>query len=185
MGCPKGWKCCGRAWGKCICTLPGWDSCCTRVTDPICLAANAACWLLKKPLDLILQGAIFIVDKSRHALDVVKGVLSLAQGAMHVAKLVLDGAIAFLEGVKVTYRVGVSAISALADFVLTKIVNIQEIHFRVSLQAANGGEFMCRIRGVLMGMNLDLNINFNTGNIWALIKSLGEKAITGLGGFIG
>ena len=185
VGCPKGWNCCARAWGVCICALPGWDNCCIRITNPLCLLANAACWLLKKPLDLLLQVAIFIVDKSRHALDVVKGVLSLAQGAMHAAKFVLDAAIVFLEGVKVTYRVGVSAISALADFVLTKIVNIREIHFRVSLQAAKGGEFMCRVKGVLIGMNLDLVININTGNIWPLIIKLGEKVITGLGSFIG
>ena len=84
--------------------------------------------------------------------------------------------IVFLEGVKVTYRVGVSAISALADFVLTKIVNIS---------FTPGGEFMCRVKGVLIGMNLDLEININTGYIWPLIIKLGEKAITGHGSFIG
>ena len=47
IGCPRGWICCGRAWGKCICKKPGWNSCCTRTIDPACKSANAACSLLK------------------------------------------------------------------------------------------------------------------------------------------
>ena len=169
----------------CICTHPGWDSCCTRITDPICVTANAACWLLKKPLDLILQGAIVIVDKSRHLLDVAKAALSVAQGFVYAAKGVLQGAIGFLEGVKVTYRVGVNAISALANFVLTQVINIREIYFKVGLSAASGGAFQCRIKGVLMGNNLNVSLRFDTRNIWSLVKNLAERAVSGLSKFIG
>lgn len=100
VGCPKGWICCARKWGACICRRPGWDSCCVRITSPTCLAKNAACWVLKKPLDLALQLAIVVVDKSRHALDVVKAALSVAQGVVYSARVTLDGAKAFLGGVK-------------------------------------------------------------------------------------
>ena len=169
----------------CICKLPGWDSCCTRIKNPLCLAANAACWLLKKPLDLILQAAIFVVDKSRHVLDVAKVALTLAQGVLHTAKLALDAAIVVLEGVKITYKVGVKAISALVDFALTKILNIREMHFRVALGTAKGGEFECGIRGVVLGVNFNLRVKFNLFDIWSLIKYIAEQAISGLSKFIG
>ena len=185
VGCPRGWHCCGKVWGKCVCTYPGWDSCCTRVTDPVCTIANAACWLLKKPLDLILQVAIVVVDKSRHTLDIVKVALSVAQGILNGVKVVLDGAIAALEGVKVAYKVGVSAISALVNFALTQIINIQEIYFRAALSEANGGEFMCRVQGVLMGMKLDMVASFNARNIWSLVCKIAEKAVQGLCSSIG
>jgi exonuclease VII small subunit len=185
IGCPSGWVCCKKKWGACICTHPGWDSCCTRITDPICTAANAGCWLLKKPLDLILQGVIFVVDKSRHVLDVAKIALIVAQGILHGVKVVLDGAILFLEGVKLTYKIGVYAITALAEFVLTKIINIREIYFRVALSVAKGGEFMCRIKGVLLGLNLDLDLKVNTRDITSVIKNIADRVISGLSNFIG
>ena len=141
--------------------------------------------MLKKPLDLILQGAIFLVDKSRHALDIVKIALTVAQGVLHGAKVVLDGAKLFLEGVKITYKIGVSAIIALTDFVLTEIINIREIHFRVALSAAKGGEFMCRIKGVLLAQNLDLEVKFNTKDITSLIKNIADRVFSGLSSFIG
>ena len=185
IGCPKGWHCCARVWGACVCGYPGWDSCCIRVTNPICLAANAACWLLKKPLDLILQAAIFIVDKSRHILDLAKVALSIAQGFLRGVQVLLEAAKAVLEGIKITYRVGVNALSALVHLVFTQIINIREMYFKVGLGAAKGGEFACRIKGVLMGLNLDVYLEFNTRDIWSLVRNLAEKALSGLSKFIG
>ena len=185
VGCPSGWRCCGKAWRKCICWLPGWNSCCFRVKNPACLLANAACWLLKKPLDLILQAAIFIVDKSRHILDIAKVALTLAQGVLNTAKLALDVVIGVLEGIKITYKVGVKAISALVDFALTKLLNIREMHFRVALGTAKGGEFDCGVSGVLLGVNFNLRVKFNILDIWSIIKYFAERAISGLSKFIG
>ena len=185
IGCPKGWVCCGRVWGNCVCTHPGWDSCCTQVPDPLCVAANTACAALKKPLDLILRGAIIIIDKSLVALDVVKGLLTAAQGILNGFKNSLNIAIKFLDGVKVIYRVGVNALSALANFVLTKIINITEMYFKVELSAANGGKFQCRVMGVLFGKNLNVQLSFDTRNILSIAKSLGERAVKGISKFIG
>ena len=151
----------------------------------MCIAKNAACYVLKKPLDLALSLAIKIVDKSRVTLDVAKAALSVAQGVVNVAKRSLDVAIAFLEGVKRTYRVGVNAISALANFALTKIINIREMYFKVGLSAASGGKFQCRVKGVLMGKNINVNLSFDTRNIGTIAKSLAERAVSGISKFIG
>ena len=185
IGCPSGWECCGHVWGACVCTYPGWDSCCTRITDPICLIANTACAALKKPLDWILQGAIKIIDNSRWTLDVAKGVLSGAQGIVKTARGVLDIAIEALEVVKKAYRVGVNAISAITSFGLTKIINISEIYFKVKLGDAEGGEFQCRVKGVLMGQNINVRLEINTRDVSSVARSLAERAIGGIGKFIG
>ena len=126
-----------------------------------------------------------VVDKSRHILDVAKGALTIAQGALRGVQKLLNAAKAVFKGIKIAYRVGVNALSALANFVLTQIINIREVYFKVGLGAASGGEFESRIKGVLMGQNLDVNLQFNTRNIWSLVKSLAERAMSGLSKFIG
>ena len=185
VGCPSGWDCCGKAWGKCVCKHPGWDSCCTRVDDPKCVAENAGCALLKEPLEAVLKGAAAFVDESRGILEGAKAALSVAQGVVTAAKGSLDIAIAGLAAVRKTYRAGVEALSAFANFALTEIINIQEMYFKVALSVADGGEFQCRVKGVLMGNKIDLNLALNVRNPLELAKSLGEKAISGISGFFG
>ena len=253
IGCPSGWECCGRAWGKCICKRPRWDSCCERVKDPACITASANIAgfslkgisksigkgiskgigkvgdtakgiskdigdtakgiskdigdtakgiskdigdtakdiskgisdPLKKSLARALQGAKKVVDTSRHSLDVAKGILSAAQGALDAAKAPLDLANKALDVVKATYKAGVSALSALAKFALTKIIAITEMYFKVGLRVANGGKFQCRVKGVLMGKSFEEQLYFDTKNIFVIAKSLGEKAISGISKFIG
>lgn len=177
--------CCGRVWGACVCTHPGWDNCCTRITDPICIVANAACALLKEPVLFILKGAEKLVDSSRFTLDIAKGILSGAQGIVNAAKLPLDLVIKALEVVKQAYRVGVSALSALVDFALTQIINIREMYFYVELSKASGGQFACRVKGVLMGQNVDVSLDFDTKDVLKIAKSLGERALSGISNFIG
>ena len=185
IGCPSGWVCCGRAWGHCVCKRPGWNSCCTRVPEPVCTAANAACAVLKEPPRLALKAAAVVVDKSRVILEGFKVALTVAQGFVNAAKSVLDAAIAVLDGVRATYRAGVNALSAITKFALTQIINIREMYFHVKLSVANGGVFDCRVKGVLMGKNINVQLRFDTSDILAIAKSLGERAISGISNFIG
>ena len=185
IGCPRGWHCCGRWWGRCVCYRPGWHSCCWRIPDFACHAANAVCWAIRTAIDFALRVAMWVVHYSRHFLDIAKAALHIARGVVYVARHTLDLAIAFLDGVRHAYRVGVKAISAVISFALTKIINIREIYFKVGLGVASGGEFECRVKGVLLGGNIDINLRINTRNIWSIIRSLAERAIPGLSSFIG
>ena len=185
IGCPGPWVCDARVWGKCVVGHPTWNGCCKRITNPVCIAKNAGCYLLKKPLELAVSVAIKIVRASKHTLDVVKGVLSVAQGIVNVAKKTLDVAIAFLEGIKRAYRTGVSALSALTKFALTQIINIRKMYFKVGLSVANGGSFRCRIKGVLMGNSISVNLNVNVRNPLQVGKRLAERAVSGLSKFFG
>ena len=171
--------------GACICTHPGWDSCCTRADDPVCVATNVACAALKEPISVALGTAREAVNRAKNTLDVAKGALSTAQGAINAAKGTLDIAIGALETVKITYKAGVSALSALTNFALTEIINIRGIYFRTTLSVAQGGQFLCRLKGTLMGESIDVHLQFDVKNIMGIAKSLGERAISGIAGFIG
>ena len=109
----------------------------------------------------------------------------MAQRAVDTTKGALDIANAALDTVRITYKVGVGALSALGNFALTEIINIREMYFKVALSVANGGQFQCRVKGVLMGNNINVNLDFDTNNIFGIAKSLGERAVSGIGGFIG
>ena len=168
-----------------MCKRPGWHSCCSRVTDIACTVANADCWVRKKAVDLALRAASWVVYKSRDALDIAKGALNVARGIVYGAKHSLGIANGFLEAVRVTYRIGVQAISAVDNFVQTQIINIRETYFKTGLSTANGGGFVCRVKGVLMGRNIDVNLKVDTRNVRSVARSLGENAISGLSKFIG
>ena len=126
-----------------------------------------------------------MVDKSRVTLNIAKGALSAAQGVVNSGKGLLDLAVKALDVVRATYKVGVSALNAIAKFTLTKIINIKEMYFKVQLSAANGGKFQCRVKGVLVGRNININLSFDTRNILSIAKSLGEKAVSGISNFFG
>lgn len=185
VGCPKGWKCHLKVWGKCVCKLPKWNHCCKRIVNPVCASKNALCAVLKKAAYVVLRGAETIVRKSKVFLDVAKGGLSLAHGVVNSAKGLLDLAVKALDVVRATYRVGVSALNAVAKFTLTKIIDIKEMYFKVQLSLASGGKFQCQVKGVLVGKHINLNLNFDINDILKIAKSLGEKVVAGLSNFFG
>ena len=185
FGCFDGWKCCHRLFGKCICKTPKWHHCCEKVTDPSCISQNEACAAMKRPLDLALTTAVEVVDKSRSSLDAAKRILSTAQGVVDVAQKGLDTAVATLNGIEEVYRAGVEAINAISKFTLTEIINITEMYFKVKLSVANSGQFQCRVKGVLMGKNINVNLDFDARNPLKIAKLLGERAISGISKFIG
>ena len=59
------------------------------------------------------------------------------------------------------------------------------MYFKVKLSVANGGKFKCRVKGVLMGKNINLKLDFDTNDILGIAKSLGERAVSGISKFIG
>lgn len=109
----------------------------------------------------------------------------MARGIVYAAKRTLDAAVAFLEGVKKLYTIGVSALSALTRFALTKIINIREVYFKAGLSVSSGGKFQCRVKGVLMGVNVKLSLTLDTRNILSIAKALANRATHGLSKFIG
>ena len=183
--CKIGFKCCKKIFGRCVFKCPKFKSCCKRITDPRCIAKNKGCYALKKTLEGTLRGVTKTLDFSKKKLDGAKAILSAAQGVINKAKNSLDGVVAALEQVKNAYRVGVSAIDALARFTQSKIIGIREIYFKVGLSVANGGKFKVRIECVLMGRSYKLTLDFDTRDVLSFAKKLAERALSGLSKFIG
>lgn len=185
LPCPRGWKCCKKIWGRCVCKRPIFRGCCKRIPNPICVKRNAICWGLKRSADLALRGGVAFLNRAKRSLDVAKGPVHVGRALIHAAKRSLDVVIRALEGVKRLYSVGVKAVSALTRFTLTKIINIREVHFKVGLSVANGGKFRCQVRAVLMGRNVVLHLHIDTRNIWSIARQLANRALGGLSKFIG
>ncbi len=162
IGCIRGTRCCGRVWGNCICLRPHFESCCSRISDPTCEAANAACNALRATARAALRVVEETVRGARHSVDVADGALVAAQRVVNTARGTLDAAVAVLEAASQTYRLGTEAASAIASVGVNGLVSIRAISFDVSLGAANSGSFSGSVRANFLGqaeVNIGLEIN--------------------------
>ena len=183
VGCFSGTKCCGRVWGRCVCVLPKWKSCCWRVPDPVCESKNAACELLKAPIRTLLEAARITLDSSRHSLDVVRIALRAAEEVLSGAQEAVELASDALEVVEDTYQVGMRAATKIAQFGLTGIVNIQEITFRTSLSVVSTGSFSVSIRARLLRVQTTVGVSLDLRDITGVARELGDRVTSGLSNF--
>lgn len=180
IGCPSGVTCCGSAWGTCVCYRPGWDSCCTRIPDPVCESENAACLLLKEPIKLALKGAEEIVDSSRVALDAAKAALIPLEAAVAAAKTAVTVAQDALEGIKAAFAVGLQAATAIANFGLNGLISIREISFSANLDVAAGGAFSGSVTAVFAGAaEVTISLNINLYDIASMARELANHIGSG------
>ncbi|XP_070571234.1 uncharacterized protein [Ptychodera flava] len=129
-------------------------SCMTKVTDPVCIAANVACTAVRatafaalklaegavtiaiRAMDvavLALDAAQSVVDKARVVLDVAKFALDLAASSLVVVERALDGVILTLEGVKSAVAAGVEVFNFIGNFDVASIVMIRKARFEVEI----------------------------------------------------
>ena len=163
--------------------MPRIKLCCKNIPNPLCVAANAACYLLKEPIKFLIRAAAVIVDKSRHLLKVAKFALTVAEKVVRSARHLLKVAIVFLEGVKVACKAGIQALKFVNKALFTSL-DIQEISFHTSLSAANGGAFRVGVKAVVLTRPVSFRIHFNIRNPIELIKSLASQLVGGLFKFL-
>ena len=173
IGCPNGWTCCGKVWGKCACKRPKWKSCCKRVPDPTCEAENAACLALKKPLEASLIVAEEAVKEARNTLNAAKAALIPLEAAVTTAQGVLTAAEAALSGVEAAHAVGFQAFNDIARLGLNGLISIRKISFNVRLDVAAGGSFSVSVRAVFLGAaKTTVTVDFNLRDITAMARQL-------------
>ena len=181
IGCPDGFTCCGTVWGVCVCTHPTWDSCCTRIPDPICEAENLACLALKEPIKLALSAAEEIVDASRHTLEVAKAGLYIPEAGLLAAEQAVNAAQGVLDGIEAAYAAGLKAAEFIAKLGINGLISIREISFDVSLDAAAGGSFSGSVRAVFVGAaEVTISFNINLYDITSMVKQLVDEIGDGL-----
>lgn len=179
IGCP-GWDgCCAKVWGSCI-GCPTWRSCCTRLTNPICLAANAACQLLRTAAYVALALAKKILEAASSALNVAKAALSAAQAIVDKSRIALDVAIAALEAVKNTVKAGFAAITAIAQQGLGNLISIHKIEFNAAIDVAETGSFSGNIEATLVGVYFKFSFSLNLKSVDQMARDLAEKVFPGI-----
>ena len=168
-------------WGACVCTHPTWDSCCTRIPDPICEAANLACLALKEPIKLALSAAEEIVDASRYTLEVAKAGLYIPEAGLLAAEGAVIVAENAVDGIEAAYAAGLKAAEFIAKLGLNGLISIREITFDTRLDAASGGSFSGSIRAVFVGAaEVNVSLSINLYDITAMVKELVEYIGDGL-----
>ncbi len=181
IGCIRGTRCCGEAWGRCICRRPHFESCCSRISDPTCEAANAACNALRATARAALRVVEETVRGARGSVDVADGVLVAAQGVVNTARGALDAAVAVLEVASQTYRLGTEAATAIASVGVSGLVSIRAISFDVSLGAANSGSFSGSVRANFLGQaEVNIGLEINMRDITAMARELANQIGDGL-----
>ena len=184
IGCPSGWKCLKRVWGKCVFGRPGWNSCCKRITNPACITKNAACSALRKAAYAGLKVAEGLVRGAKYSLNAANKILDGAKAVVRTAKRSLDIVNAFLEGVKRAYRAGTQAISAIARYSIGGVFNIREASFDVALHEASRGHFRISVTCDIFRRVKRFSLNINFRSLGSFVKSIGENIIHGLKNFI-
>ncbi len=158
-----------------------YDSCCTRVSDPICEAANLACEGLKATARVVLRAAEKVVDGSRISLDAANGALIASQGVVDASRVSLDIVVLALEAASQTYRLGTEAASAIAQVSVNGLISIRNFSFDVSLSTAYGGSFAGSVRvSFLRQADVTVNINIDLRDIAAMAKQLADHVGSGL-----
>ena len=176
IGCFDGTYCCARAWGKCVLRCPEWDSCCSRISDPICEAENVACEALKAPIQVALAAARELVESTGDTLQVANYGLAFAEAALTVAEEGVNAAQDFLDGIESTYAVGLKVAESIAEVGLNGLVDIREISFDVGLDVASGGAFFASVRAVFAGAaEVTISLDINLYDITSMVKDLADR----------
>ena len=171
-----------QVWGKCI-GCPGWNGCCTRITDPICAAKNLACEALRKTAYAALWAAEKVVDKNRWPLNVAKAALTAAQTIVDKNRWPLTAAKNFLEGIKKGVQFAAGAASAIVRFTLGGLIGIRKITFDVEIGVVQLGRFQGSLEvSFLNGPYKTLSFDLRFKSIIDMAKDLADTIFPGITG---
>ena len=135
------------------------------MTGPVCLAANAACEVLKAPFILSLKVARETVRALGDSLSIAKETFRVTERALDAASSALQDASDGLEYVKRQFREGLQVLAEVANFGLTGFCAIEEITFQASLSNAALGSFSLSVRAVILDQTVSVSLSADLNNI--------------------
>ncbi|CAH1777823.1 unnamed protein product [Owenia fusiformis] len=177
-----------------------WTSCMIKFPNLLCLAKNAACWVIRKlayvaleiakigvralmlPFDIAkaaLSVAQLVVDKARIVLDVAKGILTLAQVGLEAAKGILKGTELAIEAVKIAVKLGLKLVDLIIHHGLQSLIDIKKCGFSAEISTKDIFviDVFCEINVLRLGWrNISVTINFRNilESLWNAAKSVIE-----------
>lgn len=169
-----------QIWGKCI-GCPKWKSCCTRIPDPTCVAANVACQAVRKTAYAALSAAKLVVSAASHSLHVANAALRAAQAIVNSNRWPLEAATGVLEGIKATVKAGATAASAITRLGLGGLIDIRKLEFNVQIALVGSGQFKGTIYARLLGGSVQrMFLTFRLKNVPKMASDLAEKVFPGI-----
>ena len=97
-------------------------------------------------------------------------------------RFVLDAANAALEALKQTLAVGVAALEAITEFLLTGLIDIRRMGFDVAISAFSQGSISVSIDASFLGEDLvQLSLTLPIYNPIALVPELADRVVPGAG----
>ncbi|KAK3102630.1 hypothetical protein FSP39_012769 [Pinctada imbricata] len=199
--CLPGVKCkiCRKkvGWAKIPYPCCRFTSCMIRFPDPICVAANLACRVVRGIAYAALEAAKLFVRAPMAALDIAKGavsvtqfavdksrvVLKVAEGVLEVAKLGLEGAKATLriargalEAIKIAIGAAAKILEFVISFGLQSLVDVKNCGFDVQLSTVDlpAFEVGCDVNLFRLGwIPIRMKINFKNpiASLWSAAKA--------------
>ena len=188
IGCPGPLKCVKtvKVWRsrKCMLKKPSWNSCCTRITNPTCLAQNKACEALRKTALTSLKGAKVLVDESKRILDAAIKLLKEAEKAALNSEQCFNIVKTALTRLERTYKAATKAVSTIANAGLGGVFDLREVSFDVALSTAATGHFRASIVVSIFRKLKRFSLDINLRDILSFVKAIGEHAVKGIKNFI-
>jgi hypothetical protein len=139
-------------------------------SDPVCTAANAACWALKKPWELLLAPAQESLRQFQNLLAGAEAVLRGAESVFRSASSGLDRAKEALDKAEAALGSVLNVVSAIAHWGLDNLFRIHSTALKASLNLAKGGNFGASIDATIIGNRVRINLQMRLASPTSLIN---------------
>lgn len=182
-------------------------SCMISFPNPLCVAANILCRILRAAAFAVLQlakvivrglmialdmakvavtAAQFVVDKARIVLDIAETALDIAILRLDTAKQALDIAKVALEAIKQVVHLGLKALQFVVQYGVQSIIDVRNCGFEVKLSTHDLSVFdiHCEVNAFKLGWRtVRLRINFRdiVQSIWNAAKATIEAILEKIG----
>lgn len=201
MSCLPGLKCrwCRtRGWIKIPYPCCRFTKCMIRLPNPLCLVANAACYVLRgiayaalEFAKLVIKGVMVAMDIAKLALSAAQFIVDKSRVVIEIAKLAFDGAIFVLdgakgiletakialEGVKFIVRGAVEVFNFIITHTIQRLFDLKECGFAIELSTKDVFiiDVSCKLNFMQSGwQDIRLRINFKDviSTMWEAAKSV-------------
>ncbi|EDQ87190.1 uncharacterized protein MONBRDRAFT_33537 [Monosiga brevicollis MX1] len=189
------WSCCKVP--KFVCRWCMW-----RIPDPICVAANALCVLIRAPLyfllrviDAFLIGLLAVLEVVEKALELAKIILEKSQFLLDAAEAILEKALAVFDVLQVAVDIARAAAQLIEDAVsaalnfltqalgnLDNILSIPEASFGLTIKGFVPRQIRMSLQIRSFVGNMGFSIKFDFADVLSSIAEIATRVFDSLFG---
>ena len=167
-------------WGNCV-GCPKWNSCCTRVSDPVCEGANSLCRITRTAAYTSLSGARAAYNAAQAPLNAAKFALEQAKTTVQSTKGGFDAANQALKSGQNALSAGLKVITDFGNSVFSSAVEVKSIRFSASAEALLLSSVTATVDVSYFGKSDSLTISLDLkSNPIAIVTTLAERITPGV-----